>query len=174
MLVLAPHPTLTTPPAGCPLDPPLAHQPRPRNCRLPQPLASLVQTRPPSPHLTQTGRAPGVCARARPFRPSGSAPHAPALGGSCGGGKAPPPAAPPLSPLNLDLLLGCSRANCSPLGPLRPLPAMVAWRSAFLICLAFSLDTLVQRGKASGVHAGTTPLGPVGRGLDALAAQWCA
>lgn len=49
--MLAPHPTQTTSPAGCPLDPPLAHQPRPRNCRLPQPLAPQSQTlpRPPSP-----------------------------------------------------------------------------------------------------------------------------
>nr|KAF6435164.1 CD99 molecule like 2 [Rousettus aegyptiacus] len=31
-------------------------------------------------------------------------------------------------------------------GPLCLLPAMVPWRSAFLICLAFSLATLIQRG----------------------------
>uniref|UniRef100_A0A8C8ZS62 CD99 antigen-like protein 2 n=1 Tax=Prolemur simus TaxID=1328070 RepID=A0A8C8ZS62_PROSS len=36
-------------------------------------------------------------------------------------------------------------ANCAPLEALRLLPAM-AWRSAFLVCLAFSLATLVQRG----------------------------
>nr|XP_051689812.1 CD99 antigen-like protein 2 isoform X4 [Oryctolagus cuniculus] len=39
--------------------------------------------------------------------------------------------------------------RCAPLGPLCLLPAMVARRSAILVCLAFSLVTLTQRG--SGV-----------------------
>lgn len=56
-------------------------------------------------------------------------------------------------------------SRCVPLGPLCLLPAMVPWRSAFLICLAFSLATLIQRGKAGGGRAGTHPGGLVGRGL---------
>uniref|UniRef100_G3MXF4 CD99 antigen-like protein 2 n=1 Tax=Bos taurus TaxID=9913 RepID=G3MXF4_BOVIN len=39
---------------------------------------------------------------------------------------------------------------------------MVAWRWACLICLAFSLTTLVQRGKAGRGHVGSPPCRPAG------------
>ncbi|XP_019523435.1 PREDICTED: CD99 antigen-like protein 2 isoform X4 [Hipposideros armiger] len=76
----------------------------------------------------------------------------PALRGRAGSGRvlrwqrSPPPAAPPLSLLLPNFPRGRSRANCAPLGPLHLLLTMVAWHSAFLVCLAFSLATLIQRG----------------------------
>lgn len=128
---------------------------------------SSLWRKPAPPHLTQARRAPDKSAPARPFLSFPGAPLAQALGGTCNGGKA-PPAAPPFSPLHLNLLLGCSRADYF-LGPLCPLPAMVAWHSEFLIRLAFSLATLVQRGKASRVCAGTTPSGARRVGAGQLA-----
>ncbi|KAM5196324.1 CD99 antigen-like protein 2 isoform 2-T2 [Hipposideros larvatus] len=76
----------------------------------------------------------------------------PALRGRAGSGRvlrwqrSPPPAAPPLFLLLPNFPRGRSRANCAPLGPLHLLLTMVAWHSAFLVCLAFSLATLIQRG----------------------------
>lgn len=107
------------------------------------------------PHLAPVWRVPGARAHARSSPPSRGLP---AVGGSCSSGRTPPPVAPPPYSLLLNLPLGRSRANCAPLGPLHLLLAMVAWRSVFLVCLAFSLATLVQRGKASeGWCMGTPP-----------------
>lgn len=165
----------------------LAHQPAPRVRARPQTAAPPLERRP-RPTRLQAGPAPRATVAAPPRRtwpqpgaPPSASPRArssSALPGVCGahrlwagpcsGGGAPPPAAPPPRSQRLpDLPLGRSRANCALPGPLCPLPAMVLWRSAFFICLAFSLATLVQRGKAGGGRAGTPPCGPAGRGLGA-------
>lgn len=52
---------------------------------------------------------------------------------------------------------------------------MVAWHSAFLVCLAFSLATVVQRGKEGGGARDPTlgalrPSGPVVRMSDLVPA----
>lgn len=72
LLVLAPHPTQTTPPAGCPLDPPLAHQPRPRNCRFPSHSSLWCKPAPPAPTSPKPGAPPASALARAPFVPPGA------------------------------------------------------------------------------------------------------